>query len=155
MKCVFLFPYSPCSSWAHSGLVPHRSEATPKRHCHSRTDCQVLRKSGEPNIPIGAHLAFSRDVGKSVQHVNVRVICNFQCLDCGQTTATFSHSVKSAKCYTLQQVFTLAFHSVVCVCVCVCRWQVLVIVDAKPRDLGLPTDAYYSVEEVHDVSQSL
>ena len=31
--------------------------------------------------------------------------------------------------------------------------QVLVIVDAKPRDLGLPTDAYYAVEEVHDVSQ--
>ena len=30
--------------------------------------------------------------------------------------------------------------------------QVLVIVDAKPRDLGLPTDAYYAVEEVHDVS---
>ena len=27
------------------------------------------------------------------------------------------------------------------------------IVDAKPRDLGLPTDAYYSVEEVHDVSE--
>ena len=26
------------------------------------------------------------------------------------------------------------------------------IVDAKPRDLGLPTDAYYAVEEVHDVS---
>ena len=30
--------------------------------------------------------------------------------------------------------------------------KVLVIVDAKPRDLGLPTDAYYAVEEVHDVS---
>jgi hypothetical protein len=27
-----------------------------------------------------------------------------------------------------------------------------VIVDAKPKALGLPTDAYYSVEEVHDVS---
>ena len=26
------------------------------------------------------------------------------------------------------------------------------IVDAKPRDLGLPTDAYYAVEEIHDVS---
>jgi 26S proteasome regulatory subunit N8 len=25
-----------------------------------------------------------------------------------------------------------------------------VIVDAKPRDLGLPTDSYYAVEEVHD-----
>ena len=33
-----------------------------------------------------------------------------------------------------------------------CVLQVLVIVDAKPRDLGLPTDAYYAVEEVHDVS---
>jgi 26S proteasome regulatory subunit N8 len=31
-----------------------------------------------------------------------------------------------------------------------CANPVLVIVDAKPRDLGLPTDAYYSVEEVHD-----
>lgn len=30
--------------------------------------------------------------------------------------------------------------------------QVLVIVDAKPKDMGLPTDAYYSIEEVHDVS---
>ena len=29
--------------------------------------------------------------------------------------------------------------------------QVLVIVDAKPKALGLPTDAYYAVEEVHDV----
>ena len=51
-------------------------------------------------------------------------------------------------------------------CYCVCaladwgigmktnNWfvQVLVIVDAKPKALGLPTDAYYSVEEVHDVS---
>ncbi len=25
------------------------------------------------------------------------------------------------------------------------------IVDAKPKALGLPTDAYYAVEEVHDV----
>lgn len=31
-------------------------------------------------------------------------------------------------------------------------WQVLVIIDAKPKDLGLPTDAYVAVEEVHDVS---
>lgn len=30
--------------------------------------------------------------------------------------------------------------------------QVLVIVDAKPKALGLPTDAYYAIEEVHDVS---
>lgn len=35
---------------------------------------------------------------------------------------------------------------------CVYLLKVLVIVDAKPRDLGLPTDAYYAVEEVHDVS---
>ena len=28
--------------------------------------------------------------------------------------------------------------------------SVLVIIDAKPSDLGLPTEAYYSVEEVHD-----
>ncbi|KAJ3415976.1 proteasome regulatory particle subunit [Chytridiales sp. JEL 0842] len=27
---------------------------------------------------------------------------------------------------------------------------VLVIIDVKPKDLGLPTDAYYAVEEVHD-----
>ena len=26
------------------------------------------------------------------------------------------------------------------------------VVDAKPKDQKLPTDAYYSVEEVHDVS---
>ena len=26
------------------------------------------------------------------------------------------------------------------------------IVDAKPKSLGLPTDGYYAVEEVHDVS---
>lgn len=30
---------------------------------------------------------------------------------------------------------------------------VLVIVDAKPKDLGLPTEAYYAVEEVHDSGQ--
>jgi hypothetical protein len=30
--------------------------------------------------------------------------------------------------------------------------QVLVIIDAKPKDLGLPTEAYVAVEEVHDVS---
>lgn len=29
---------------------------------------------------------------------------------------------------------------------------VLVIVDAKPKDVGLPTDAYIGIEEVHDVS---
>ena len=28
--------------------------------------------------------------------------------------------------------------------------SVLVIIDAKPTNLGLPTEAYYSVEEVHD-----
>lgn len=31
-------------------------------------------------------------------------------------------------------------------------FQVLVIIDVKPKDLGLPTEAYISVEEVHDVS---
>ena len=30
---------------------------------------------------------------------------------------------------------------------------VLVIVDAKPKDVGLPTDAYIGIEEVHDVSK--
>ena len=30
--------------------------------------------------------------------------------------------------------------------------KVLVIIDAKPKDLGLPTEAYIAVEEVHDVS---
>lgn len=30
--------------------------------------------------------------------------------------------------------------------------QVLVVIDARPKDLGLPTEAYVSVEEVHDVS---
>ena len=33
-----------------------------------------------------------------------------------------------------------------------CTNPVLVIVDPKPKDFGLPTDAYYAVEEVHDVS---
>ena len=32
------------------------------------------------------------------------------------------------------------------------RYQVLVIIDARPRELGLPTEAYIAVEEVHDVS---
>ena len=32
-------------------------------------------------------------------------------------------------------------------------FQILVIVDAKPKALRLPTDAYYAVEEVHDVSR--
>ena len=27
----------------------------------------------------------------------------------------------------------------------------LVIIDAKPKELGLPTEAYIAVEEVHDV----
>lgn len=31
-----------------------------------------------------------------------------------------------------------------------CPNPVLVIVDAKPHDRGLPTDAYYAIEEVHD-----
>lgn len=31
-----------------------------------------------------------------------------------------------------------------------CPHSVLVIIDAKPKDLGLPTEAYYAVEEVHD-----
>ena len=29
---------------------------------------------------------------------------------------------------------------------------VLVIINAEPPELGLPTEAYFSVEEVHDVS---
>lgn len=33
-----------------------------------------------------------------------------------------------------------------------CSNSVLVIIDAKPKDLGLPTEAYRAVEEVHDVS---
>ena len=33
-----------------------------------------------------------------------------------------------------------------------CPNPVLVIIDPEPKDLGLPTDAYYAVEEVHDVS---
>lgn len=32
--------------------------------------------------------------------------------------------------------------------------QVLVIIDVKPKDLGLPTEAYISVEEIHDVSKN-
>lgn len=31
-----------------------------------------------------------------------------------------------------------------------CANSVLVIIDAKPKDMGLPTEAYYSIEEVHD-----
>lgn len=31
-----------------------------------------------------------------------------------------------------------------------CPSSVLVIIDAKPKDLGLPTEAYIAVEEVHD-----
>lgn len=33
--------------------------------------------------------------------------------------------------------------------------KVLVVIDAKPKSLGLPTEAYIMVEEVHDVSNSL
>uniref|UniRef100_A0A8C6SBT4 26S proteasome non-ATPase regulatory subunit 7 n=1 Tax=Neogobius melanostomus TaxID=47308 RepID=A0A8C6SBT4_9GOBI len=31
-----------------------------------------------------------------------------------------------------------------------CTNSVLVIIDVKPKDLGLPTEAYISVEEIHD-----
>ncbi|KAI8846072.1 maintenance of mitochondrial structure and function-domain-containing protein [Chytridium lagenaria] len=31
---------------------------------------------------------------------------------------------------------------------------VLVIIDVKPKDLGLPTDAYFAVEEVHDAEEA-
>uniref|UniRef100_A0A8C0MYY4 Proteasome 26S subunit, non-ATPase 7 n=1 Tax=Canis lupus familiaris TaxID=9615 RepID=A0A8C0MYY4_CANLF len=34
-----------------------------------------------------------------------------------------------------------------------CPNSVLVIIDVKPKDLGLPTEAYISVEEVHDLRQ--
>lgn len=30
---------------------------------------------------------------------------------------------------------------------------VLVIIQAEPKDLGLPTEAYIEVQEVHDVSE--
>lgn len=36
-----------------------------------------------------------------------------------------------------------------------CSSSVLVIIDAKPRDLGLPTEAYRAVEEVHEVCINL
>lgn len=39
-------------------------------------------------------------------------------------------------------------------CVALLSDQVLVIIDVKPKDLGLPTEAYISVEEIHDVSWS-
>ena len=29
------------------------------------------------------------------------------------------------------------------------------VIDAKPKDLGLPTEAYVMVEEVHDVSSAV
>jgi 26S proteasome regulatory subunit N8 len=29
---------------------------------------------------------------------------------------------------------------------------VLVIINVQPSDLGIPTDAYFSVEEIHDVT---
>jgi hypothetical protein len=32
-----------------------------------------------------------------------------------------------------------------------CSNSVLVIIDTEARNVGLPTEAYYSVEEVHDV----
>lgn len=32
-----------------------------------------------------------------------------------------------------------------------CPNSILVIIDAEPRDMGLPTEAYHAVEEVHDV----
>jgi len=32
--------------------------------------------------------------------------------------------------------------------------SVLVIIDAKPKDLGLPTEAYIAVEEIHDVRKA-
>merc|ERR1711911_114670 len=31
-----------------------------------------------------------------------------------------------------------------------CPNSILVIIDAEPRDMGLPTEAYHAVEEVHD-----
>ena len=31
-----------------------------------------------------------------------------------------------------------------------CSQSILVIIDAKPRNIGLPTEAYKAVEEVHD-----
>ena len=33
-----------------------------------------------------------------------------------------------------------------------CPNSILVIIDAEPRDMGLPTEAYHAVEEVHDVN---
>ncbi len=33
--------------------------------------------------------------------------------------------------------------------------SVLVIIDAKPKDLGLPTEAYIAVEEIHDVRNEM
>uniref|UniRef100_A0A3P8Z7R1 26S proteasome non-ATPase regulatory subunit 7 n=1 Tax=Esox lucius TaxID=8010 RepID=A0A3P8Z7R1_ESOLU len=36
-----------------------------------------------------------------------------------------------------------------------CTNSVLVIIDVKPKDLGLPTEAYFSVEEIHDVSGAM
>ena len=29
--------------------------------------------------------------------------------------------------------------------------SVLVIIDVQPKDVGIPTDAYYAIEEIHDV----
>jgi 26S proteasome regulatory subunit N8 len=29
--------------------------------------------------------------------------------------------------------------------------SVLVVIDVKPNELGLPTDAYFAVDEIHDV----
>ena len=45
-------------------------------------------------------------------------------------------------------IFMLVFY----ISISLLSYQVLVIIDVKPKDLGLPTEAYISVEEIHDVS---
>ena len=55
-------------------------------------------------------------------------------------------------CDVHERVPIYTFNNNLRVCVFFCFSQILVIVDAKPKALRLPTDAYYAVEEVHDVS---
>ena len=64
-------------------------------------------------------------------------------------TSTSRHKVQHTNKYLWPLLLQFYFFTS---SVCVISHQVLVIIDAKPKDLGLPTDAYVAVEEVHDVS---
>ena len=155
-------------------MVPHRAQVASQRHRHQWDDTQILPQlcklevdtsSTVQNLlsllmfrlllldlyklwhtcthPCSFHVSDFLCQAISKVHLGYSVITHFLLLASG---------VMQNKIQNVIFPIVLKFCMEVICCCYFCCCQVLVVIDAKPKDLGLPTEAYIAVEEVHDVS---